>query len=319
MSEAEAHASRVIQTAQCGRAATRSRLAASWRRSLVTHALDPVQQDTPVQYLESELTLLREAAELLFDLAGPELDALSAQVRLSGCAVLLTDINGVVLDCRTAPSDQRAFNEWGLRPGAVWSEASQGTNGIGTCLVEGRPITIHRDQHFLCRNIAMSCIGAPIFGPDGALLGALDISSARADSTAHINCLLTAAANRTASLIEAALFRAHYPKMRSVMVQPGEHLQLLAIDQDDLVVGATRAARRAFGLPTEGDIAARPANALLGQGQSVGGMARAEHAVLRRALIRSGGNATAAASALGISRATLYRRMKRVGLKDRGA
>ena len=32
--------------------------------------------------------------------------------------------------------------------GHRWSEESVGTNGIGTCLVEQRALTIHRDQHF---------------------------------------------------------------------------------------------------------------------------------------------------------------------------
>ena len=44
------------------------------------------------------------------------------------------------------------FDERGLRPGALWSEAHQGTNAIGAALVEERALTIHRDQHFHTRN-----------------------------------------------------------------------------------------------------------------------------------------------------------------------
>ncbi|WP_204314562.1 helix-turn-helix domain-containing protein, partial [Stenotrophomonas maltophilia] len=42
-----------------------------------------------------------------------------------------------------------------------------------------------------------------------------------------------------------------------------------------------------------------------------------ERAFLRRALARADGNATKAAKELGIGRATLYRRMERVGLQRR--
>ena len=44
------------------------------------------------------------------------------------------------------------------------------------------------------------------------------------------------------------------------------------------------------------------------------GLERAERAALKRALARADGNVSAAARALGIGRATLYRRMKRLGL-----
>ena len=48
------------------------------------------------------------------------------------------------------------------------------------------------------------------------------------------------------------------------------------------------------------------------------GFERAERAAVKRALARSGGNVSAAARALGIGRATLYRRMNRLGLDDPG-
>ena len=41
-----------------------------------------------------------------------------------------------------------------------------------------------------------------------------------------------------------------------------------------------------------------------------------ERAVLRQALARAGGNASEAARSLGIGRATLYRRLARVGLSN---
>ena len=43
----------------------------------------------------------------------------------------------------------------------LWSESAEGTNGIGTCLVEQRALIIHRDQHFFSRNTALSCTTAP--------------------------------------------------------------------------------------------------------------------------------------------------------------
>ena len=40
------------------------------------------------------------------------------------------------------------FEYWGTSLGGVWSEEVEGTNGIGTCIIEERPVTVHRSQHY---------------------------------------------------------------------------------------------------------------------------------------------------------------------------
>jgi transcriptional regulator of acetoin/glycerol metabolism len=91
---------------------------------------------------------------------------------------------------------------------------------------------------------------------------------------------------------------------------------LLAIDESDLVIGATREARRVFGLQRTGDLVARPATDILGREDGPTGFEKAEKAAVIRALARAGNNVSQAARQLGIGRATLYRRMKRLGLED---
>jgi len=81
------------------------------------------------------------------------------------------------------------------------------------------------------------------------------------------------------------------------------------------VMGATRAARLALGLGHRSLETPTPAADLIegkrGQGDDV---AAAERAVLQRALARSRGNVSKAATALAMSRATLHRKMKQFGL-----
>jgi transcriptional regulator of acetoin/glycerol metabolism len=96
-----------------------------------------------------------------------------------GCSVMLADRDGVILERRGAPCDDAAFEDCGLWTGAVWSEKFKGTNGIGTCLVERRTVTIDRDQHFYARNSVLSCTSAPIFDEDGELAAAIDVSSSQ--------------------------------------------------------------------------------------------------------------------------------------------
>ena len=60
---------------------------------------------------------------------------------------------------------------------------------IGTCIAENRPVIVHRDEHFRWRHVGLSCSGAPIRDPSGALIAVLDASTLSAQqpraSVAH--------------------------------------------------------------------------------------------------------------------------------------
>lgn len=314
------HIDHVVRAAQSAVGPAKCRVVASWRRSLVKHGLEPGMQHRRSRLDAAALKHRRAALGGLLSIAAPQLDQLFHLVGQSGCSVLLTDAQGLILEQRCSHADAAAFRSWGLWQGSTWSEAEEGTNGIGTCLTEERPVIIHRGEHFFARNTSMSCIDAPIFGPDGEVIGALDVSSARADQTEGMNRLIAASVLQAARQIEAETFRASFPKARFVLagVEEGASARLLAVDADDLVVGATRAARRAFDLPTTGPFAARPACDLLEE-RSEDGFDKGARAAVIHALARSEGNVSEAARALGIGRATLYRRMKRLGLETRSS
>lgn len=314
------HVERVIGTLNSGSAAARSRLAASWQRSWMKHGLDPGAGATAPDLDSDRLRAGREELAQVLAVASPKLDDLFAMIGHCGCGILLTDAKGLVIDARAGAADAEVFRAWGPTPGADWSEATQGTNGIGTCLAEERALTIHRDQHYLAQNIGMSCIDAPVFGPDGGLIAALDVSSARADQTEGFNRLIEAMVTRVAQAIEADLFRQTFPKARIILAEGADPASaaLLAVDQDDVVIGATRDARRRHGLEPAGQIRPRPVVDLLGRKGGPTGLEGAERAAVIRALTRAGGNVSEAARALGLGRATLYRRMKRLGIDERG-
>ncbi|MGB3147741.1 MAG: helix-turn-helix domain-containing protein [Paracoccaceae bacterium] len=312
------HIDKVITAVNSSSAAAHSPLAASWRRSAKRHGLDPSDNRVPERLGEADVECRRERLERFMRVATPRLDHLFGLVGLSGCGVFLTDDAGLVLDRRVSEADAVAFDGWGLGIGADWSEASEGTNGIGTCLAEMRRVTIHRDEHFFVRNIGMSCLDAPIFGPDGGLLAALDVSSARVDHTEAYNRLIGAMVAQAAQAIEADFFRTSFPDARIVVADSDSNdgSVLLAVDGDDLIIGATRGARRTFGLEPKGALKLRPASDVLGRADGPVGLEKAERAAVIRALARADGNISKAARGLGIGRATLYRRMRRLGIGE---
>jgi len=310
------HADR-IQSAISSNGAAKSALIASWQRSACFHKLDPARSKLPERLTDSEFRRARQEVEPMIQVAQPCLDRLHNSIGGTGCCVLLADRNGVPVERRGAPGDDATFFDWGLWPGAIWSEDSEGTNGIGTCLVEQRALTIHRDQHFYARNALLSCTTAPIYDHQGRLAAALDVSSCRPELIDNFVNLIATAVSDAAARIEAECFRLAYPDARILVVPVPDKMgkALIAVDQDDLVVGATRAARQALGISQACLQKPLPAPEVMNMSRTVTeSLATAERGVLQRALARVDGNVTAAAGALGMSRATFYRKLQRLDL-----
>ena len=314
------HADRINAIVRDPAASGRSALFASWARSFTRYKLDPLNARPPNHVGARELRLAREHVAPLLSAASGTLDRLFQTVGRGGSCVLFTDADGVPVERRGTSADDSEFRGWGLWTGSVWSEQSEGTNGIGTCLAEARALTIHRDQHFYTRNTGLTCTVAPIHDHHGRLAAALDVSSCRDDTTEGVARLMAAAVTEAAHRIEARHFCTAFSGARIVLAPGAEWsaAALLAVGPDDLVVGATHAARQICGITDA--MLERPltAETILAPGRADGeDLDAAECRVLRRALARSGGNVSAAAKALGVSRATLHRKMRRADIPRR--
>ncbi len=298
---------------------------ASWERSRSVHHLQPEKTRPPERLTEQELRDTREKLGPLLSIADEGLDWLYQSVGDSGCCVLLADKNGVPVARRGASGDDAVFQDCGLWTGAIWSEASEGTNGIGTSIVEERPLTIYKDQHYHSKNTGLSCTAAPVFDDQGELIAVIDVSSGRSDLTLGTVKLISIAVKDVARRIESRYFRNSFPDARMVMATSNHNhstfqdepqaAAIFAVDEDDLVIGATHAARRMFQLTDADFDNPIPLSAISGeQVNDAQEYLNAESRVLRQALARNVGNISATAKALGISRATLHRKLKRLGI-----
>ncbi|MCC9625652.1 sigma-54-dependent Fis family transcriptional regulator [Thalassospira sp. MA62] len=153
----------------------------SWQRCEERFGLAHNSARRPEIMPESQTRHLRDRNGRLYHHAQDLVRTLYRKIDASGYAVFLTDQSGVILDSVAAHSLLASFRTNGLLPGAVWSEEREGTNGIGTCIVEGRPITIHKDEHFLAQHAVLTCTAAPVYGPDGTVCSVLDVSAVRDD------------------------------------------------------------------------------------------------------------------------------------------
>jgi transcriptional regulator of acetoin/glycerol metabolism len=230
-------------------------VSSSWQRSVKIYGVDPIDSQAPRILTSIELKDFREPLDQLIFSAQEEMDQLYEVVREAGYAVLLCDGSGVAVEHRGEDARESQFEYWGTWLGGVWSEEVEGTNGIGTCIVEERPVTVHRSQHFRSRHINLSCSGAPVFGVDGRLIAVLDVSAIDPELSERAQALTGALTVRSARAIEERFFREQFRREWIVAVAPpegGTSGMLLAIDGNQRIIGANRVARRSLLLDDRG-------------------------------------------------------------------
>jgi transcriptional regulator of acetoin/glycerol metabolism len=221
----------------------------SWTRCLNSYALDPQELRRPISVERPDLQARRERLGVLLSIARIEMEALSKLMKHSEYSIMLTDRDGVILSHLGDTGFSATARRSGFREGVVWSEREMGTNGMGTCLTAGRPVVIHRTDHFLAQNTALTCSAAPIFDMRGELIAALDISGAATSPQSHTLALVELAAqnveNRTllSSARDFHLVRFH--RCAEFVSTPGEGV--LAFDDQGIVRGANRAALKLLG------------------------------------------------------------------------
>ena len=230
-------------------------IARSWLRCVEDYHLDPALSMAPTVLEHGRVLESRERLQQVLQIAGNEMSSLHQQLSGAGHAVLLTDARGVILNCVTAPAERKIFERAGLWLGADWSEACEGTNGIGTCLVERQALTIHQDEHFRGRHTGLTCSASPVFDPHGELLAVLDVSSARHDVSRQSQFHTMALVNLSAKMIESCYFLRHFENHWLLRF----HLQaesvglfsegLLAFDGEGRICALNQSAQNLLGLP----------------------------------------------------------------------
>jgi sigma-54 dependent transcriptional regulator, acetoin dehydrogenase operon transcriptional activator AcoR len=221
----------------------------SWSRCVNNYALDPYEKRRPNSVDEADLRARCERLGVLLDIARIEMEALGKLIKHSEYSIVLTDRDGVILNCLGDSGFSATARRCGLREGVMWSEREMGTNGMGTCLTARRPVMIHRTDHFFAQNTQLTCSAAPIFDMRGELLAALDISGASANFQSHTLALVDMAAqnveNRTLLSACKDFHLARFHNCAEFVSTPGEGV--LAFDDQGIIRGANRAALKLLG------------------------------------------------------------------------
>jgi len=205
-----AHAQQVLQAVQGTHVSpgptTDLAIRRSWQRCLDEHRLDPASRRAPNVVEHPRLQDHRAPLAHVIALAHWQMNSLHQQIGRDGHVVLLTDARGVAIDSVFNDAERAEFQRAGLWLGSVWSEETEGTNGVGTCLVEQRQVTIRRDEHFRGKHVGLTCSASPIFDSRGQLLAVLNLSSVREEHSLQQHFQAMALTNLSARLIESCFF-----------------------------------------------------------------------------------------------------------------
>lgn len=239
----------------------RDRLVAdSWQRCVETYGMDPSRQEPAHILPDTQFREHLEQSERLIATARSGLQSLFAQVAGQNYVLLLADADGVCVDFFGDRNFEDELRKAGLHLGFKWTEELAGTNGVGSCIVTGQPVTIHQGDHFSITHTPLSCTAAPIFDTKGGLAAVLDVSLLRGPSPKASQNLAMTLVTNSARRVEMANLMASTRRdwVLRFSTSP-EFLEVdpeaaVAVDGSGKIIGMTSGARNALDLSGSGQL-----------------------------------------------------------------
>ena len=223
-------------------ATVRPMIRASWERCRRRHlpgdamALCPIDAAALARATTENRDLVESAKHLM--------DKLVLSIHLSKSVVTLVDTAGLVLHASARSQDLENV-PYGV-PGRSCDEATLGTNGMGLCIIEKRPVHVVASEHYSASLHYLSCAAAPIRNVGGELLGALNLAINTENFHQHTLGLVEAAAHA----IEEHL------RLRSLVRNQKSILELLddgviVLGRDGVIANINRQACDMLGLDAQ--------------------------------------------------------------------
>jgi len=199
---------------------------------------EPVEPQALARLLERQRTLLAAAQ--------PHLQALAQDLASAGYAVMLTDAQGRVLQVAGLLASAGKVFRAAFRPGVNLSEEAIGTSAMTTAIAEQAPCYVRGAEHFFAATHSLHCCAAPVFNPQGEVVGAVDVSR---EQPGHVPGAL-ALTHRCARLIAQALWaQLQAPVRLSLLEEPAGQAACLAFALDGQLLAADRQACALLDLP----------------------------------------------------------------------
>lgn len=192
---------------------------------------------------------VRERNRRLHQHAAPVMEMLLEQILSTRSVVILTDSQGTILHSIGDDGFMEKAQQIALAPGVNWSEATKGTNAVGTALFDEAATLVHGSEHFIRANQFLTCSAAPIFDHAGQVMGVLDVTGDQRSYHPHTLAMV----GMSAQLIENHWFTDRFRQGLRLHFHPRAELLgtvregMLAVSPDGAILGANRTALALLG------------------------------------------------------------------------
>lgn len=221
----------------------------------IRYGVDPHCDGAPesARLDDEQLRARIEGEREFYDLAREQIDCLYRLLRDTGFCMALADAEGYVLYVVGDADLVEHFKRRRCIPGYRWTERDIGTCAIGLALEEKIPVFLPGDRMYSTPAQKLSNAGAPVFSPEGGVLGAISLSGDSDMMHVHTLGLVRQAAETvTAQLREGKRLRELAIKnqyMRALI--ESDSRGIVTVDPKCRIVEANHSARQLLQLPAD--------------------------------------------------------------------
>ena len=170
------------------------------------YGIDVKQRESNKVLTEKELDeKIKEKSNLIMT-SSPFVENLYNFVKGSSFFAILTDEEGCNLNIIGDDNILKKAFENALVPGAYMGEEYIGTNGMGTAIVEERPLQVSGKEHHVEVFHKWTCSGAPIRNPKGKIIGCLDLTGDIENVHSHTLGMVAAASDAIENMLKIKEF-----------------------------------------------------------------------------------------------------------------
>jgi transcriptional regulator of acetoin/glycerol metabolism len=215
--------------------------------------LDPLVQHSPMVISKKKLAKLRKSYWDFIEISKSVMQMIEISVRGSGFIVTLTEKGGHVLEVQGDEDVLAMALKNYYIPGCMRSTEQAGTNGIGLCLEEGKPIQLTGAEHYNVNHHPWTCSSAPIRNSEGELIGAITLSGHSVGRHKHTLALVTAAAKNIESQLLKRKLIEDSQRLNSMLTSIYDSISdgFIAMDNKQIITHMNHTASKMLGVEAE--------------------------------------------------------------------